>query len=287
MDSAEPTAPNAEQIRYWNETAGPRWVAFQRAVDEQLRPLGEIAAERGGIARGDRVLDVGCGCGDTTIALARRVAPGGRVLGIDVSAAMLARARERAAGAANVEFLEADAQSHALPAAAFDVVYSRFGVMFFTDPAAAFRNLAAALRPGGRLAFVCWQALAANAWISVPLRAAAEHIVLPPRPAPDAPGPFSFADPTRVRDILAGARFRDVELEAVARPLHVGGAGASLDEAVHFLTEGVGPTSSALREAGPAFRARVQGAVREALAPFAGPDGVRMDSAAWVVTARA
>src|SRR5262249_35096286 len=170
---------------------------------------------------------------------------------------------------------------------AFDVVYSRFGVMFFGDPVAAFRNLATALHRGGRLAFVCWQALAANAWISVPLRAAAEHIVLPPPPAPDAPGPFSFADPARVRGILASARFRDVELEPVARTLHVGGAGASLDDAVHFLTEGVGPTSSALREAGPTVRASVHAAVRDALAPFAGPEGVQLDSPAWGVTARA
>src|SRR5881628_2723223 len=160
--------------------------------------------ERARIGAGERVIDIGCGCGDTTIALARRVGPAGLVLGIDVSAPMLARAADaaREAGVAHVRFEHADAQTHRFPAQAFDVLYSRFGVMFFSDPAAAFGNLRTALRPGGRLGFVCWQAVPENPWIAVPLEAAAQHMALPPPPAPGAPGPFSFADPERVRRIL-------------------------------------------------------------------------------------
>ena len=278
---------NAEQIRYWNEAAGPKWVAFQKVIDAQISPLGEQAMDRAGIAPGERVIDVGCGCGDTTIVLGRHVGPAGRVLGIDVSAPMLERAAEtaRAAGVANVRLENADAQTHRLSPSAFDVVYSRFGVMFFTDPVAAFTNLRAALRPGGRLAFVCWQALPENPWLFVPLRAAAQHLTLPPPPAPDAPGPFAFADPERVRGILARAGFGDIVLEELHTTLTLGGGG-TVDQAVRFLTEGVGPVSGVLREADPAVRPTVAAAVRAAIAPFHTPQGVRMGSAAWIVTAR-
>ncbi len=318
---------NAEQIRYWNEAAGPKWVAFQKVIDAQIAPLGEHAMDRANIAPGERVIDVGCGCGDTTIALGgrvgagpeqlrradhlgrevarqriltrvldtappvrlleigRRVGPAGLVLGIDISAPMLERAVETA-GAANVRFQSADAQTHRLSPGAFDVVYSRFGVMFFADPAAAFANLRAALRPGGRLAFVCWQALPENPWLFVPLRAAAQHLTLPPPPAPDAPGPFAFADPERVRGILARAGFEQIVLDELRATLTLGGGG-TVEQAVRFLTEGVGPVSGVLREADPALRPTVAAAVRAAIAPFHTPEGVRMGSAAWIVTALA
>lgn len=279
--------PNAEQIRYWNESAGPKWVAFQQVIDAQIRPLGHRAMERADIAPGERVIDVGCGCGDTTITLGERVGSAGRVLGIDVSAPMLARAAElaRAVGLANVRFENADAQTHPLPRGEFDVAYSRFGVMFFTDPVAAFTNLRSALRPGGRLAFVCWQALSENPWLFVPLQAAAQHLQLPPPPAPEAPGPFSFADPERVRSILLRAGFDRVVLAELRETLTLGG-GSTLDEAVRFLLQGVGPTTAALRQADPAVWPRVAAAVRQAIAPFETPQGVRMASAAWIVTAR-
>jgi len=278
---------NAEQIRYWNEAAGPKWVAFQKIIDAQIAPLGERAMDRAGIAPGERVIDVGCGCGDTTIALGRRVGPAGLVLGIDISAPMLARAAEtaRAEGLANVRFENADAQTHRLPPGAFDVVYSRFGIMFFADPVAAFTNLRAALRPGGRLAFVCWQALRENPWLFLALQAAAQHLTLPPPPAPDAPGPFSLANPKRLRGIVARAGFERIALEDLRTTLTLGGG--TLEQAVRFLTEGVGPVSSILREADPALRPTVAAAVRAAIAPFHTPEGVRMGSAAWIVTALA
>src|SRR5881296_3534674 len=261
---------NAEQTRYWNEAAGPKWVSFQKVIDAQIGPLGHRAMDRAGIAPGERV------------------GPQGLVVGIDISAPMLARAVEaaRAAGVANVRFENADAQTHRFPPAAFDVVYSRFGVMFFVDPVAAFTNLRAALRPGGRLAFVCWQALAQNPWLFLPLKAAAQHLTLPPPPPPDAPGPFSFADPERVREILSRAGFDRIVFEELRAALTVGGGG-TVDQAVRFLTEGVGPVSSVLREADPALRPRVAAAVRAAIAPFHTPEGVRLSSAAWIVTALA
>src|SRR5262249_28528498 len=148
----------------------------------------------------------------------------------------------------------------------FDLCFSRFGVMFFIDPVAAFVNLRAALRPGGRLGFVCWQALADNPWLHVPLGAAARHIALTP-PEPGAPGPFALADPARVRDILERAGFADVALDDHRTTFNVGGSGG-LDRAVEFLLNGVGPTSAALRQADPETRSAVAAAVREAIVPY-------------------
>ena len=287
MTTLDTTGPNAEQVRYWNETAAPKWVEYQGVLDTQLEALGNLTMDRARISRGERVLDVGCGCGATTRALAIRVGTNGTVQGVDVSAPMLAHAATlaREAGLTNVRFTNADAQTHRFEPGSVDVLFSRFGVMFFVDPPAAFRNLRGALRAGGRVAFVCWQPIAENPWLLVPLGAAAQHIQLPPPPAPGAPGPFAFADAERVRGILDAAGFEGIHFESVRDTLSVGGGG--LEEAVHLLLEGVGPASAALREADPAVRPRVYAAVREALTPFVTPAGLRMPAAAWIVTAHA
>jgi SAM-dependent methyltransferase len=199
---------------------------------------------------------------------------------------MLERARARAAGRANLGFAHADAQTQRFDAA-FDLAFSRFGVMFFADPVAAFANLATALRPGGRLAFVCWQALDRNPWLLTPLRAVAGIVELPPPPPPGAPGPFSFADPERVRGILSAAGFSQVALEPDLGELAIG-AGGDLERAVEFSMQ-VGPVAAALREAGAAglaARGRAAAAIRAALAPSATPTGVRAGYAAWIATAR-
>jgi SAM-dependent methyltransferase len=280
------TGPNAEQITYWNEVSGAKWVRFQALIDEQIGPLGRMAMDRAAIRPEERILDVGCGCGDTTCELARRTGPAGSVVGIDVSAPMLesAMSRARAAGMQNVRFWNADAQLHEFSRPEFDLVYSRFGVMFFIEPARAFANLRRALLPAGRLAFVCWQSLERNPWMAVPTAAAAAEIVFPPRSGPDAPGPFSFGDPARVRRILDEAGFSDVAIDGAEALLVVGGGG-SVEEAANFLME-MGPTGAALRQADASARPRVAAAVRRALAPFEGPGGVRMRSAVWLVTAR-
>jgi SAM-dependent methyltransferase len=282
----EPSGPNAQQISYWNEQAGPRWVAVSDRLDTQIEPLGELAIERSDLREGERVLDVGCGCGATTLALARRVGRAGATLGIDVSAVMLERARQRAreAGVGNATFLLADAQTHAFDPGTCDLLYSRFGVMFFAEPPAAFANLRRALRPGGRLTFVCWQPLARNPWMLVPLQAAARHVAFPPPPPPDTPGPFAFGDDTRVRALLEQAGFDEVAFEPAERELSLGGA-RSLEEAVEFLMN-VGPAAAALREAAPDDRAAAEVAVAEALAPHVDESGVRLPGAVWIVTGR-
>jgi SAM-dependent methyltransferase len=285
MTTAAANEPNAEQIAYWNEVSGPKWVALDALLDEQIAAFGRAAMDRLGVAPGDSVLDVGCGCGSTSVELALRVGPSGRVVGLDISRVMLERARERVreAGRRNVEFVNADAQTHAFEGNSTNLLFSRFGVMFFEDPARAFRNLRTALAPGGRLGFVCWQSLQKNPWMLVPLAAAAPHIALPPRPAEGAPGPFAFADTERVRGILAAAGFEAICFEPEEREIPVGGGG-NLEATVDFVLQ-MGPAGQAFREAGPELRERVRAAVSEALEPFVGNDGVRMEAAAMLVTA--
>ena len=280
--------PNAQQIEYWNES-GSRWVEMNDVMDAQISPLGEAAMQHAAVVRGQRVLDIGCGCGQTSLQLAERVGNDGRVLGLDISAVMLQRARERAkqAGLSNLEFRNADAQTEQFTseASGFDLLFSRFGVMFFVSPELAFSNLLTALRPGGRLTCLTWQGLGANPWMQVPLVAAAKH--LPPGgspPDPTAPGPFAFADAARVERILAAAGFEEVEHQTLERELLLGG-GRSLDDTVSFVMQ-LGPAGAALREADDALRARVASEVRAALEPYHDESGVRMPAAAWIVSGR-
>jgi SAM-dependent methyltransferase len=276
---------NPEQHQYWNETAGPKWAQLSDVIDTQIAPLGGEALDRIGVGAGQRVLDVGCGCGQTTFELARRVGAEGAVLGADISRPMLESARDRAleAGLRNARFEHSDAQVHPFEAEAFDLVFSRFGVMFFSDPVAAFANLLRALRPGARLGFVCWQALAQNAWMLRPMAAVAPLLSLQPPSDPHAPGPFAFADADRVTRILQDAGFGSVAVEGMERELLVGG-GASLDDTVGFLLQ-MGPAGAALRDAAEDVRNKAAAAVRDAIAPFETEVGVRMPAAAWLFQA--
>jgi SAM-dependent methyltransferase len=278
---------NEEQRAYWNEKAGPVWVAFQERLDAQIRPHGELAMAALAPAAGERVLDVGCGCGQTVLTLAERVGPAGAVVGVDLSEPMLARARERlaASGLSHATLRSADAQRSDLGSAAFDGVFSRFGVMFFEDPVAAFANLRAALRPGGRLAFVCWRSPQENPWLTRPMAAAAPFLELPGPPPDGVPGMFAFADGARLRQILVASGFSDVVVEG-HEPQIVPGGG-SVDEAVEtFLS--IGPVGGALREAGAdaSTRARVADAVRRVYEEALQGGSLRMASAVWVVRAR-
>jgi SAM-dependent methyltransferase len=286
MAGIDYSGPNIQQIQYWNELAGPKWVALYRFIDAQVTPLGLSAMARGSIRIGERVLDIGCGCGSTTVELARRVGPTGAVTGVDISSVMLDRARlaAREAELDQVRYVNADAQIFSFAPGSVDLVFSRFGVMFFAQPEEAFRNLFKALCSGGRLAFVCWRALPDNPWMTVPLGAALQHLPPPPLPAPEAPGPFAFADAERVRRILATAGFVDIQIEALNETLTIGG-GVDLAQTVDYLMQ-MGPLGAALRESAPELRSQVAASVREALLPYQTPGGVRMSSGAWLVTAR-
>jgi SAM-dependent methyltransferase len=268
----EPITQDEVRVRAWAEV--------REAVEEQLSPLGRPALAELAARPGDRVLDIGCGGGTTVLELARAVAPDGTVVGIDVSGAALAFAREAARGCERVRFLHGDAARFPFETASFDAAFSRFGVMFFADPTAAFANIRRSLRPGGRLAFVCWRALEENPLDLLPLRAAAAY--LPPQPAPDrdAPGPFAFAGPARVRGILEDAGFAQIRI--TARDEAVGNA--NIDTMLAVFAR-VGALGKILREE-PALRAVVLPAVRSALAPCDRPEGVRLSAATWVVTAR-
>lgn len=198
---------------------------------------------------------------------------------------MLAQARKSAAaaGVGNACFVHTDAQTHAFEPNSADAICSRFGVMFFADPRAAFANLRRALSARGRLAFVCWRSFPENPWVAVPMMAAIPHMPPITPPPPDAPGPFAFADAERVRGILTDAGFANVRLDAVDETITVGGA-ADLDRAVEFLLQ-IGPTARVLRESDPKILPAVAAAVRSALEPYHGPNGVQMTGAVWIVSA--
>ena len=228
--------------------------------------------------RGMQVLDIGCGCGTTTLKLAEACAPG-RVLGVDISVPMLAEARARAAGA-TVEFVEADASTMKYWPE-YDLAFSRFGVMFFANPVSAFAHIRTALKPGGRLAFSCWCTMKENDWVSLPFEAARD--LLPPQAPqdPHAPGQFAFADDERVRSILTGAGFRNIRIERLATKVKLGADVA--DAANGALNSGA--LLRAAAELDEASREVIRGRLRNLMARYAVPDGVALPGACWLVGA--
>ncbi|HSG91729.1 MAG TPA: methyltransferase domain-containing protein [Pseudomonadales bacterium] len=272
-------ADNAAQDEYWNGQAGLTWVEAQDRLDAMLAPISRQVLERAAAQAGERVVDIGCGCGDTTLALA---ATGAAVWGIDLSAAMLARAKARAAGIAHVGFTRADAATRAFTPD-HELLFSRFGVMFFEDPVAAFANLRTALTADGRLCFVCWQAPRENAWMAIAGRAVQPFLPEPETPPdPRAPGPFAFADPAYVTGVLTDAGFVDVALEAITPVLHLAD---DLDAAMRFQGE-VGPVARALSELEGPQREAALDAARTALAAHMTDAGLDLGAACWIVTAR-
>ena len=281
MTQVKKTSSNAEQIEYWNEIAGETWAQFQELLDRQIEPLGVAAIEILDPGKGEHIIDIGCGCGQTSLALADRVAPTGSVVGVDISRPMLAVAVRRPRPALNlpVAFRQLDAQADDLGHGVFDAAFSRFGVMFFNDPVGAFANIRVSLKPGGRLAFVCWRALSENPWMQAPLQAALPLIppVAPPDPA--APGPFAFADASRVRSILAQAGFGSVTIS----PFDTLIGGGNVEQTSRLALK-VGPLGRALREH-PALADEIAVAVRNILTKYVTPNGVLMPAAVWIVLA--
>jgi len=275
---------NADQVVYWNGPVGERWRNRQPDQDVLLAPVSDLLLRRAAPAAREVVLDVGCGCGYTTIELARRVAPDGRVLGVDISAPMLERARERSPADLPISFIEADATAYAFEPGAADLLFSRFGVMFFAEPHKSFANMRRGLRRRARLAFACWREPRKNPWLMLPLEEACRHVPRPPAPGPEEPGPFAFADERRVRDILDFAGFAEVRLEALDLSLDIG-IGRGLDAAVETAT-GMGPTSRALEGQPAQLRAVAIESVRRALMRYQVGNVVALPGAIWIVTAR-
>jgi SAM-dependent methyltransferase len=272
--------PNAAQAAYWNETVGPTWAELQGALDRQLGALTVRAVAALRPHAGERILDVGCGAGASTMVLADAVGKSGEVVGVDISRPLLEVAQRRGDNVTGIRFVEGDAQTYPFEPGSFDGAFSRFGVMFFADPTAAFANIRGALRPRGRLTFVCWRGMAENPVLVLPLMAALAHLPPPPPADPNAPGPFAFADPDKVRGILVGAGFTEIALKPNDMKM-----GTDMETAL-MLAQRIGPLGGMLREH-PDKREVAVAAVREALARHDGPDGVMLDSATWIVTARA
>jgi SAM-dependent methyltransferase len=276
---------NSDQVAYWNGPAGQRWADRQAAQDVLLKPVADLVVDRAGFKPGERVIDIGCGSGATTIAFARKVAPAGRVLGVDVSEPMLERARQAAPKELPIEFVRADATVYPFEPASFDVLASRFGVMFFADPALSFANMRKALKPSGRLTFACWREPRENPFFMAPLAAAYKHVPKLPPQGPEDPGPFAFASEARVRRILGDAGFTNVGMEAC--PLVLDAAiGRGLDGAVQGVLE-IGPVSRALDGQPEHLRTAAANEIREALTPFAKGSAVLLPASVWVVTAKA
>lgn len=278
---------NTAQAEHWNTGPGvSHWVSNQHRYDRMHQPFTTMILDAAGLRPGEQVLDVGCGAGGTTIAAARLVTPG-EVTGVDLSAPMLelARAGAQEAGLGNATFHQDDVQVRRFGPARFDAVISRFGVMFFEDPVAAFTNIRSAVRPGGRLVFVCWQSLAANDWLLIPGAALAE--IVPPGDFGTAAGPgmFAFADQNLVYEILAGAGWTDIQITPQQVRLLVGGGGSVADTADFLRSATIGRTMLAGADAATTDRALA--AVRAALAQHADADGVHLGAGVWLVQAAA
>ena len=279
---------NQDQIDFWNGEAGKRWVEQNRVMEVLLKPIGSYTLDGAAPQPGETALDIGCGCGNQTLDLARRIGSGGSVLGVDVSEPMLALAREQAQAdtsvRAPVAFLHADASVHRFQPGRVDLLFSRFGVMFFDDPVAAFANLRTALRPGGRVAFCCWQAFEVNDFMRIPY-AAALPLFAPPQPLPaGAPGPFAFAEPEHVQQLLQAAGYEQIRIDAFEQPMHYG-ENQPLEESARRLMD-LGPVSRLLAGAPEATVAEALKRVIAALRPHADASGLHLMGRCWLVRAR-
>lgn len=280
------TTPNAEQSAFWEELA-PGWLASEHQTELVSGPFGAAAMERLDLHPGQRVVDLGCGSGSTTLALAQLVGSSGEAVGIDIAPAMVRAAKDLAAsaGVQNATFVVADPQAAVLADAAFDAAYSRFGVMFFTDPVVAFTNIRASLRPGGRLGFSCWSNVFANEWMFIPASAlVAVTGSLPPMPGPGEPGPFSLEDVDALLSLLKTAGFTNIEVTPESRSIVI--PGDQIDSLV-ALASRVGPVREALRTADADTPAQIREAVRAAIFERVEGNELKLGASALVVTARA
>lgn len=291
MSTAQPSVSESQNdtpfVQFWNDVLAPKFIRFKHILVGGLSRHSEVVFPALPVRRGDQVLDVGCGFGDTAIRLAEMVGPTGQVIGVDCCDPFLehARAEVRARGLTNVSLLRADAEI-ALPTNQFDFVFARFGTMFFANPVAGLRNMRKALRPGGRMVHIVWRDRADNPWLSM-----AKDVVLRflPPPGADAqtcgPGPFSMADEAMVRAMMKSAGYANIEFRRVDAPVMVG---KDVDDAIAFQLA-IGPAGEVFREAGgiaETKRAEIEAALAEAInRQKVAADGVVMDSSSWVISA--
>ena len=285
MSNSPKSVEMSDGHRYWNGDGGDTWARTMDVSERNFASMTAALKSRAAAKPGEQVLDVGCGGGVTCRELAEQVLPGGAVVGMDISATILDIAAQRHGGADNLSFTQADIGTVALPAEQFDLVYSRFGVMFFDEPPVAFRNLRNALKASGRLVFMCWRSIKDNPWIYATTAAAVAQLPEEHRPAapadPFAPGPFALADEEHTRQLLTGAGYKEVKMEPLGDVMRL----ADVDTALEYLLE-LGPVGNALKQV-PADRAKAaERAMREVLQDYTSAEGLNVPSATWIVTAR-
>ncbi|MFT7221220.1 MAG: SAM-dependent methyltransferase [Candidatus Azotimanducaceae bacterium] len=268
---------NTEQAEFWNGRMGQAWAKAEAQIDRILAPLSDEAVSRMAAVSGEKVIDIGCGGGGTSLAL---TASGASIWGVDISQKMIECARQKVGSNEHLAFSVGDAAAESF-SPEYQAVFSRFGVMFFADPISAFSNIRTALVPGGRMAFLCWQTPAENPWISLAASALQPFQADAPTPDPRAPGPFAFADPDYLREVLTAAGFGNIGIESVARQLHLGD---SVAEAMTFQSQ-IGPLSRLLAELDDEAGKRATQAVVEALTPHCTDTGIDLGAATWLVTA--
>ncbi|MBW4708871.1 methyltransferase domain-containing protein [Roseobacter sp. YSTF-M11] len=279
------TSSNADQAEFWTRDAGHKWVEQQEMLDAFMQPVLSGLLARADLQPGERVLDIGCGTGASSLQAADAVGASGFVLGADISPTMLAQAHKRAAGIAQLTFALADAAEHPFDTATFDHMISRFGVMFFSDPVAAFSNIASSLKPGARVTFASWGQIPNNPWFTIAAQAAKAQLGAPPAVDPDEPGPFAFRDVDRVLAILTEAGFAAIDADVVALHLTPPGPPSQVSQ----MATRVGPAArtvahfEASDEDARAIAARVQDAFRS----FETPQGVRIPAEINFFQARA
>ena len=279
---AAPEEINADMLAFWNGKGGHTWVARQEHTDITLTPVTDALLGFAAPRAGERVVDIGCGCGAPTLEFARAVGPSGRVVGFDISGPMLAEAERRASGAgvANVDWRKADPATAALDE--YDLLISAFGVMFFGDRVAAFTNMRRSAAPDARMALVCWRTLAENPWMEVPMTAVAQHLPPRPKPVPNAPGMFAFADPGHVTGVLTATGWMPPRFEKLDMDFDIA-AGRGLEEAVVQSTE-IGAVNSWLRNQPEMVVSAAVASLREELKPYADGMSVRLPGAMWLIS---
>jgi SAM-dependent methyltransferase len=269
----------ADQAKFWNGPGGQMWLGAYDRIQRSVAGFGDAALKAAAAKSGERVLDIGCGTGGTTAALAKAVGPSGHVLGVDISAPLVEVARAQKLD--NATFEVGDATAFPFQAGSVDLVFSRFGVMFFGDPVAAFRNIRRAVKPGGRLVFLCWRPASENPWAGVPMRAAQPHLPPMERPGPEEPGQYSFGDRARVERILTEAGFAAPSFEPVDQMLS---QGKDIPDTLSRISD-FGPLARLFKEATDEQIAKAKAAIAEALEPYVKPEGISLAGACWLVRA--